>query len=732
MSRKRKRRPLPQKQPQAVPEAAPPAPPTEKAAPPETPVSRWLERLTLAAAVIGPLALYALTTAHTVVLEDDGLFLMAAASFGVAHPPGYPLYTLICHLFMQLPFGSPAFLGHLSSGVLGALACGAVWFCARYLGAGPVSALAAAWIFGASEHVWSQAIIAEVYALNALLFFAIYALLLKAAQNEEAERDRALIWAAVLYGLSLANHWPLMGLASFGLLLAAVPVWQAVRSRWVVLLGGSLSAATLPYVWMVVRSHSDAFFNFYGPIDSLKMLWFQIGRQGYAHVDTSPSATWVDQLQFLQWLGHELVWQPTLAGFLLALLGFWVLLRMKRWAAVGSGLLVILGNGPMVILLMGLDFDSFYISIFRPFSLICYGILALWAAVGLHWLLERLFRKSWPVAAPAATAALVGTCMAGASVAAHWSVNNQADANFTETYARAILDSLPENAVFVVYDDVDVGLLGYYHFVEKWRPDIMLTNSQGLLFGQKIIDWSKSTTKKIEALRTFFTEAEVRIFFPSDPLISKLGMSMTQHGFITELLPNQEGEYIGVNFHPQAAAYFAHLLAWQPAHRWERLFRNKRMSEFGRYLGYFLLSSDTDAELMKRLEPSLLVAEQNYYSLGSMSSVLLEHGGAEHNPQIADWLEKMQPFSDPSMKRKRDVAYFFYMQGMLQHRLGDNDKARVFFRKSWRAHTDPKNPSLDALQRLTQPWRNKGGAKRAAPSSLKRPLQDPLRRRADN
>ena len=78
------------------------------------------EAIALAASVVGPLVLYVLTMPRTVVLEDDGLFLMAGAHLGVAHPPGYPLYTLIVYLFTQLPFGSVAFLGHLSSAVLGA------------------------------------------------------------------------------------------------------------------------------------------------------------------------------------------------------------------------------------------------------------------------------------------------------------------------------------------------------------------------------------------------------------------------------------------------------------------------------------------------------------------------------------------------------------------------------------------------------------------------------------
>ena len=85
------------------------------------------------------------------MLEDDSLFLLAGVHLGVAHPPGYPLYTLIVHLFTRLPFEEAALLGHLSSAVLGALACGAVYCCARLLGASLLPALTAAWLLGVSE-----------------------------------------------------------------------------------------------------------------------------------------------------------------------------------------------------------------------------------------------------------------------------------------------------------------------------------------------------------------------------------------------------------------------------------------------------------------------------------------------------------------------------------------------------------------------------------------------------
>ena len=111
---------------------------------------------------------------HTVALEDDGWFLIVGWFQGIGHPPGYPLHTLISSLFLKLPWGSPALLGHLLSAVLGAFACGAVYACARLLGVSAPIALIGAWLFAVSEHFWAQAIITEVYTLNALCLFGIF------------------------------------------------------------------------------------------------------------------------------------------------------------------------------------------------------------------------------------------------------------------------------------------------------------------------------------------------------------------------------------------------------------------------------------------------------------------------------------------------------------------------------------------------------------------------------
>src|SRR5260370_38855091 len=53
--------------------------------------------------------LYFLTAARDIVVGDSPELTIAAATLGVAHAPGYPLFTMLGHLFCLLPFGSIPF-----------------------------------------------------------------------------------------------------------------------------------------------------------------------------------------------------------------------------------------------------------------------------------------------------------------------------------------------------------------------------------------------------------------------------------------------------------------------------------------------------------------------------------------------------------------------------------------------------------------------------------------------
>src|SRR5262245_35562775 len=52
---------------------------------------------------------YCVTLAPTVTGEDSGELITAAYFFGVPHPPGYPLWTMLCGAWTHLlPIGSIA------------------------------------------------------------------------------------------------------------------------------------------------------------------------------------------------------------------------------------------------------------------------------------------------------------------------------------------------------------------------------------------------------------------------------------------------------------------------------------------------------------------------------------------------------------------------------------------------------------------------------------------------
>ena len=75
------------------------------------------------------LGLYGMTLAPTVVtVFDDSLELqLVTYMLGIAHPPGYPLYTLLGWLFTRLPLGDVAYRVNLMSAVFGALTVALVY-----------------------------------------------------------------------------------------------------------------------------------------------------------------------------------------------------------------------------------------------------------------------------------------------------------------------------------------------------------------------------------------------------------------------------------------------------------------------------------------------------------------------------------------------------------------------------------------------------------------------------
>jgi len=197
----------------------------------------WLDTALLATLFLLPFALYLGTLAPTVGEHDTFEFQVLSYELGIAHPTGYPLYILLGKLFTFLPLGNVAYRVNLSSALFAATTVVTLYAIIYHLTRQrPASALAAL-TFAFTYSFWSQAVVAEVYTLNALFVALTCYLLLRCFHQTSVVQDsqskirqkmplmsrpasqtlsekRVLMYAASFtYGVSLTHHHTILLLA---------------------------------------------------------------------------------------------------------------------------------------------------------------------------------------------------------------------------------------------------------------------------------------------------------------------------------------------------------------------------------------------------------------------------------------------------------------------------------------------------------------------------------------
>ncbi len=183
----------------------------------------------LGAGVVTLIALvtYWLTAEPGASFWDSPEFIAAGYGLEPNHPPGAPLYALICR-FVATFAPSPEYVAHfvnLTSGFFTALTIGLLfhtisWFARKMLhisedddvplpkaitsyGAAAVGTLIFAW----SDTLWFSAVEAEVYALSVFITaLTVWVMLLWHDTRDEAQASRLLILEAYLIGLSISVH----------------------------------------------------------------------------------------------------------------------------------------------------------------------------------------------------------------------------------------------------------------------------------------------------------------------------------------------------------------------------------------------------------------------------------------------------------------------------------------------------------------------------------------------
>jgi hypothetical protein len=415
------------------------------------------------------LALYLVTLDDHVGLADTFEFQVVASQLGIAHPTGYPLFVGLGKLFSLLPVGSMAWRVNLSSAIFATVA---VWLIYRAIVALTSDRLAAALVaitLAASPVFWSQAVVAEVYALNALFVAAILLLLvnlLQARSNFRSPTSHFQFPTSNFYllfflcGLAFSHH-----LTSVILIPAIVLTLLLVRPKlsmrsWLIAIGLFLLGLT---PWLFIYLRWPALHN---------GQWMTL----------SEWANWIFGLRFGGALTLSLILDPTRWGIVTRLV-------IEQFGWVGAalsllGLIVLIKREWRVALIMAVTFAGyiFYGLIYNVpdvevFIIPAFVLMAVWIGVAIAFIVEQASLRFQSIRitdhASSNLLYLLFAVLPLWQIAGNFDTANQRGLNAEqEAWGRYVLSlPIPQKAALLV-DSEKIAPLYYLQVTEHIRPDL--------------------------------------------------------------------------------------------------------------------------------------------------------------------------------------------------------------------------------------------------------------------
>jgi hypothetical protein len=395
---------------------------------------------------------------------DSAELAAGAATLGIVHAPGYPLYLVAAHLFTLLPIGDIAYRVNLFSVLCLALTAPILYTFIAELIEDSLIALTTTLVFMWSYYIWSSGIAAEVYALQLLTLSACAYRLVLIYRRRQASRAAAalmglLVGAAVSAAPSSILFIPGVAVAFRSLKIS----WR--RSIFAAMISLLTFAAALSYFPIRYASHpalnmagdyaADGTFRGVDLQTANGVWWIVSGAQfrGLFFVDGF-LPTSEQLLKTLSWF-----WGNYLGlGLVLGIIGGHVLWVKQR------GLL-------LTWLVFFLPYTYFYLTYGAPDRDTMFGpSYLLWAiliAFGLKWATESASRRAKLVILHILPTVIfvVNFPLLDAS-------------HYTDVRDRSevVLHAMPVNAeVFGSWWDIVP--LQYLSFVENERPDLQLYNT---------------------------------------------------------------------------------------------------------------------------------------------------------------------------------------------------------------------------------------------------------------
>jgi len=411
---------------------------------------------------------------------DTAEFQAIGPVLGIAHPTGYPTYTLLAWLASVVlqPFGNEAFRANLLSSLL--VAGAAALLAVRTMQATrrwPLGLLAGM-TFALTPIAWHLSTRADAHSLHVFLAALLLVVLAAWQVREVSAQPRAgrwLVLAAAIYGLSLGNHALTLLLAP-GIAVYALLVAPGILRRWRLIaacLAATALAAILVYAYLPLRSAMDPPLDYADP-ETWEAFWYVVLGEQFQGSFSLPAAADV----------VATMWQTLVAS-----LGPLAVL-------VPAGILAGLWRHPRLLALTGLWFVATWLfalgypnAAIERYYAVPLLVAALWVALAVDviWdvlgeVVAGLFGRLAPIAS-SALAGVLGLALLVALVAPLPARRTQVDASsdtFGRDWLEAVLAALEPDAAVISWWSFSTPLW-YGRWVEGRRDDIVIVDDRDVL-----------------------------------------------------------------------------------------------------------------------------------------------------------------------------------------------------------------------------------------------------------
>jgi len=431
-----------------------------------------------------PFIVYVTTLAPGLYFIDTGELAAVCVKLGIAHPTGYPLFTILGSIFAKLPIGDYIYRLNIMCAVLSSITA-LVFFNMMYFILTELNlnkeqdkstrfytdekntltailiSFSGAMVLAFSSTFWNTSNSLEVYSLHVLLVVTVMFLYLKAGNSYvkgDYDLKYWLLFAFVL-GLSFTNHLSTIFLSvGFLYLYFAVNGFSKMSFKKILYMIIPFVLALSVYVYFFVRGDNTVI-AWGNPVTWDNFMRHVSGKQFSVWMFTSTGSASKQFSHFVDIFPKEFFYIPVIIAIFGIIETF---LKQKRFFYFT--LLLFVFN-----ILYAINYDIHDID---TYFLLAFVVTSIWFALGLKF----LFAKMKISGLAAVSLSLI---IPAFSIYGNYDENNLKNSHFVKEYTNNVFRSAREKSIIMSTQwDFWVSASFYEQYVHNIRPDVIVIDKE--------------------------------------------------------------------------------------------------------------------------------------------------------------------------------------------------------------------------------------------------------------